>query len=146
MKCEKIRENIERKFHKKGPTDKTIRELLKKFQRTGSVDDDSRSGRRRAYGERMELVREAFEEDPQLSIRRASNMLEIPRASVHRIPRCDIKKNPYHIQVFHNLQEKDYPRRGAMCVELTDQIESAFSDEATFHTCGKANRHNCRIT
>ena len=55
--------------------------------------------------------------------------------------------------MFRNLQEEDYPRRAAMCAELTDRIESAnlikkknlFSDEATFHTCGKVNRHNCRI-
>ena len=39
-----------------------------------------------------------------------------------------------------------------MCAELTDQIESTnlinkilFIDEATFHTCGKVIRHNCRI-
>jgi hypothetical protein len=39
-----------------------------------------------------------------------------------------------------------------MCAELIDQIESAnlvnkilFSVEATFHTCGKVSRHNCRI-
>ena len=29
--------------------------------------DDSRNGRLRKSGERMELVRETFEEDPQLS-------------------------------------------------------------------------------
>ena len=54
--------------------------------------------------------------------------------------------------MFHSLQEEDYPRRAAMCAELIDQTESAnlinkilFSDEATFHTCGKVIRHNCRI-
>ena len=152
MKSEKIRDNFERKFHQKSLTDKDVRELLTKFQRTGSVLDGSRNGRPRKSGERMELVREAFEEDPQLSTRRASNMLAIPRASIHRILGCDLKKIPYHFQVFHLLQEEDYPRRAAMCAELIDQIESAnlinkilFSDEATFHTRGKVNRHNCRI-
>jgi transposase len=86
MKCEKIRHTFERKFQNKGPTEKAIGESLTKFQRTGSVHDDSRDGRPRKYEERIELVREAFEEDPQLSTRRASNMLEIPRASIHRIP------------------------------------------------------------
>ena len=54
--------------------------------------------------------------------------------------------------MFHNLQEEDYPHRAALCAELIDQIESAnlinkifFCDEVTFHTCGKVNRHNCRI-
>jgi hypothetical protein len=41
MKCEKIRDNFGRNFHKKSPTDKAIRKLLTKFQRTGSVHDDS---------------------------------------------------------------------------------------------------------
>jgi len=50
------------------------------------------------------------------------------------------------------LARRNYPRRAAMCAELIDQIESAnlinkilFSDVATFHTCGKVNRHNCCI-
>ena len=88
----KIRDSFEWKSHKKGPKDKAIRELLTKFQRTGSEHDDSRNGRPRKCGERLELVREPFEEDPHLSTRRASNMLEIPRASIHRIIRCDLKK------------------------------------------------------
>ena len=37
MKCEKIRDNYERKFHKKVPTDKASRELLTKIHRIGSV-------------------------------------------------------------------------------------------------------------
>jgi histone H3/H4 len=68
----------------------------------------------------MGLVRKAFEEDPQFSSRRASNMLEIPRATIHRILRYDLNKNPHHIQVFHKFQEEDYPRRAAMCAEVTD--------------------------
>jgi hypothetical protein len=80
-------------------------------------------------------------------------MLKIPRASIHRILRCDLKKKSVqHSGVSHNLQEEDYPRRAAMCAELIDQIESAnlikkilFSDEATSQTYGKVNRHNCRI-
>jgi len=95
-KCEKIRDNFEGKFPKKCPTDKAIRELLTKFRRTGSVLDDSRNGCPRKFGERMELVREAFEEHQQLSTRRASNMLEIPRALIHRILRWDLKKKKIH--------------------------------------------------
>jgi hypothetical protein len=72
MKCEKIRENFERNFHTKGPTYKAIRDLLTKFQRTGSVHDGSRNGRRRKSGERTELVREAFEGVLQLSTCKAT--------------------------------------------------------------------------
>lgn len=38
-----MRKHFQRKFHKEGPTDKVIRELLTKFHRTGSVHDDSRN-------------------------------------------------------------------------------------------------------
>ena len=58
MKYEKIRDSFEKKFRKKSPTDKAIREILKKFQRMGSVHGDSRNGRLRKSGERMELVEE----------------------------------------------------------------------------------------
>jgi hypothetical protein len=78
-------------------------------------------------------------------------MLEIPCTSIHRILQCGLKKHPYHIQVFHNLQEKDYPCRAAMCAELNDQTESAnlinkvlLSDEEP-STRGNVSRHNCRI-
>jgi hypothetical protein len=40
----------------------------------------------------MELVREVFEEDLQLSTRWASSMSEIPHASIHRILHCGLKK------------------------------------------------------
>jgi transposase len=85
MKCEKIRDNFKSKFHKKVRTDKAICELLTKFRRNGSVHDESRNGHPRKSGEEMELVREVSEEDPQLSTCTASNMLEIPRTSIHRI-------------------------------------------------------------
>jgi hypothetical protein len=58
MECEKIRDNYERKFHRKCLTVKAIRAILTKFQRTGYAHDDSRNGRPRKFGERMELVEE----------------------------------------------------------------------------------------
>ena len=106
MKCEKIRDNFEREFHKKGPTDKAIRGILTKFQRTGSVHDGSRNGRPIKSEERMELVREAFEEDPQLSTRRASNVSEIPWVSIRRILWCDLKKIPTTFRCFTTCKKK----------------------------------------
>ena len=56
MKCKEVRDGFERKFHKKGPTDKAVRDLLTKFRRTGSVHDDSRNGRPKKSGEGIKLV------------------------------------------------------------------------------------------
>lgn len=152
MKNYQIREKFERMYVKSGPTDKAIRELFNKFMRTGSVVDEKRTGRPKRSEESIELVREAFEKDPELSIRRASSTLSISQTTIFKILTFDLHKKAYRIQVLHNLHEEDYPRRSAMCAYLIDQIQSAnlldnilFSDEATFHMCGKNNRHNCRI-
>ena len=89
---EQIRNQFENKFHEKGPTEKAIRELLMKFQRAGSVLDDSRSGHPRKSRERSDLVKDAFEQEPWLPIRRANNLLEIPYLSIGRIQRNELRK------------------------------------------------------
>lgn len=81
------------------------------------MHDDSKSGCLRKSGER---IREAFEQDLQLLAHRASNMLEISHASIHRILESNLKKKTYHIQVFHRRQEEDYSYRIVMCIELID--------------------------
>lgn len=152
MKCCEIRDKFTRKFYKPGPTDKAIRELVNKFKRTGSVHDEERSGRPQTAQQNIEAVRIMFEDDRKISVRNASHRLTIPKTTIHRILRTTLKKKCYHIQLLHSLREEDYPRRAAMCAELVEQINNdnlmdhiLFSDEATFHTCGKINRHNCRI-
>jgi len=55
-KCEKIRDGFGREFHKKGPTDKAICDILTTFRRTGSVHDDSRNGCPKKSGEIIKLV------------------------------------------------------------------------------------------
>ena len=62
-----------------------------------------------------------------------------------------IDKHAYHIQIVHKLEE-GYAARQAMCYDLLDAVRNEnlmqhvlFSDEASFHTCGHVNRHNCWI-
>ena len=100
----------------------------------------------------MARIREAIERSPQASTRRLSNELDVPRATVLKILRFTLKKRAYHIQVLHKLDEEDYAARKAVCYDLMEAVnnENLFehilsSDEATFHTCGKVNKHNCRI-
>ena len=63
-----------------------------------------------------------------------------------------MNKHAYHIQIVHKLEDEDYAARQAMCYNLLDAVRNEhlmqhvlFSDEATFHTCGHVNGHNCRI-
>ncbi|PSN35948.1 hypothetical protein C0J52_25095, partial [Blattella germanica] len=98
-------------------------------------------------------IREAIERSPQASTHRLSNELDVPRATVLKILRFTLKKKrAYHIQVLHKLDEEDYAARKAVCYDLMEAVNNEnlfehilFSDEATFLTCGKVNKHNCRI-
>ncbi|PSN44727.1 hypothetical protein C0J52_20346 [Blattella germanica] len=98
-KCNVIRQKFQRRFHKPGPTDKAIRELLRKFYATGSVLDAKRSGRPSTPDQSVELTRELFEEEPGMSLRRASDRLQIPRATIHKILKTTLRKKAYHIQI-----------------------------------------------
>ncbi|CAL1264728.1 unnamed protein product, partial [Larinioides sclopetarius] len=76
----------------------------------------------------------------------------MPQSSVWKVLRYTLKKKAYHVQVLHKLEPDDYATRKAMCYDLCQVAEQDglmdnifFSDEATFHTCGAVNRHNCRI-
>jgi hypothetical protein len=61
-----------------------------------------------------------FEEDPRASVYSASQRMDIPRSTFHKILKSKLKKKCYHIQVLHDLHEEDYPRRAAMCADLVE--------------------------
>ncbi|PSN58023.1 hypothetical protein C0J52_02021 [Blattella germanica] len=152
LSYEQVRQDFERKFHKPAPTRANIRMLVNKFKRTGSVVDEKRSGRPQTSANDVELIQQAIERSPGASTRRLSNELDIPRTTVWRVLRFTLKKRAYHLQVLHHLEQEDYAARQAMCHDLLQAVANEdlmnnilFSDEATFHICGRVNRHNCRI-
>ena len=64
-----LREQFQRRYENPGPKDKSIREIVSKFMRTGSVHDERRTE------EAIDNVEEAFNEDPRLSTRSAAHHL-----------------------------------------------------------------------
>ena len=59
---------------------------------------------------------------------------------------------PYKVQVVQVITAADKRKRKQFCVDMQEKLEEdefnerlVFSDEATFHTNGKVNRHNVRI-
>jgi hypothetical protein len=105
---------------------------------------------------RNELIIEAvdhfFEENPQISITRASNELGISRPSLQRIVAKDLAFHPYRLQLTHELSEEDHATRyefaNSQLEIITEEPDFTarlfFSDEALFHQHGGVNRHNCR--
>lgn len=149
---EEVRNRFERKFRKPAPTRGNIQILVNKFMRTGSVRDEPRTGRPSISVESVEAIQNAIERSPQASTRRLSRELGIPRSSVWKVLRFTLKKRAYHLQVVQKLEAEDYAARRAMCYDLCEAADREnlmghilFTDEATFHVCGRVHRHNCRI-
>ena len=59
---------------------------------------------------------------------------------------------PYKLQLVQTITAVDKRKSKKFCVDMQEKLEEdefnerlVFSDEATFHTNGKVNRHNVRI-
>lgn len=96
------------------------------------------------------LVLEAISENPETSVRKLSTTLGIPKSSVHRI----ITQSPLRAwkpRLHQELYDGDPDRRVEFANFMLQKINAdpnfmqriVFSDEATFHTSGLVNRHNC---
>ncbi|CAF1470320.1 unnamed protein product [Rotaria sordida] len=134
------------------PTRKNILNLVRKFDETGSVEDESRSGSPRSVStdENKERVRAAFEESPGTSLRRASLDLNLSKSSLQRMMK-KLGLKPYHPQLLHALSDDDLDRRcefADIFLKLVAEDSSfpdriVWTDEATFKLNGHVNRHNC---
>ena len=83
---------------------------------------------------------------------RGSRQLGIPRPTMWRILRKRLRLKPYRLMLLQKSEPDDHHRRMTFCAELQALMEEGglferliFSDECTFHLCGKVNRHNVRI-
>ena len=107
---------VARQFHqcfgRTPPTSKNIWSLVKKFDETGSLEDQPRSGRPRSIStdENKERVLKAYEENPTTSQRRASLELNLSRSSLRRMM-TELGLKPYRPQLLHALNEDDPDRR-----------------------------------
>jgi hypothetical protein len=99
--------------------------------------------------ETVDAVRDTFQRSPRKSTRLASHELRIPQNILHkRLRLC-----AYKVQLVQALEPDDHLRRAAFATEMLQRIDEgndyltqvSSSDEATFHTSGKVNRHNVRI-
>ncbi|KAJ4445023.1 hypothetical protein ANN_06822 [Periplaneta americana] len=55
-----VRQNFERRFRKPGPSRQAIRDLVNKFQRTGNVADEERSGRPATTPQTVQAIQDAI--------------------------------------------------------------------------------------
>jgi len=140
------------KFGKQPPSDNSIRRWYAQFQETGCVCRRKSTGRPSVTEEQVEQVRQAFVRSHRKSTVRGSRELTVRQPTVWRILQKRLKLKPCRLMLLQKLQLDDDHRRKTFCTELQDLMEEdgfferlTFSDECTFHLCGKVNRHNVRI-
>ena len=107
MTYEQTRTDFARKFRKPGPTRLAIKNLVNKFQRTGSVADEERPGRPAVPPDTVRNVQDAITRSSSALTRRLSRELGIPQTTVWRTFRYKLHKRAYHNQVVHKPEAED---------------------------------------
>lgn len=156
--CARVIEEFRRLFPQDTPpNNSTIQDSVKKFREHGTVQNlhKGRAGRPSTSTgpDNIERVRELILDNPTISLRRASQVLDISQASVYRIIKKKLKLYPYKIQVYQELTDYDMSRRLDFAREMIDMIVSGtiktkriwFSDEAHFWMTGYVNKQNYRF-
>lgn len=137
------------------PTERTIRNVVNKFEETGSVCDIVRPVHHRnaRSTENIAAVRESVAEERNLSIPRRAQQLGLSYGTLWRILHLDLHLHPYKIQLTQELKPQDHRSRRAYADWVLEQQQLdadfskkiLFSDEAYFHLSGYVNKQNCRI-
>lgn len=140
------------------PSRSTVLRLIKKFETTGSVKDEQRSGRPNLYKneEFQATVLREIKDNTVTSTRRIACQLadrsdfHVSHTTVHKTL-IELKKKPYTPHLVHELNEDDPDRRLELCEILKHMFEDdptsvdriMWSDEAVFKLNGQINKHNC---
>jgi hypothetical protein len=120
----RVQREFRRVYQKAAPDAKRIK-AWHKFLETGSVLKGHGGGRQRVSDEKVENVRKAFIRSPRKSIHRASQELQMPRATVHKVLRKRLRLYAYKVQILQELKPKDKPRHTILPVTwLTDSTET----------------------
>lgn len=130
---------------------KYLRELVDKFQRTGSLLREKGSGRKSLPEEQQIQIVASVVNNPQQSTATVSRECNVSTTTVKKYLKKH-KFHPYKLIILHELQEDDPDRRIQFCEVMSERIihnpaytkTICFSDECTFFLNGNVNRQNVR--
>lgn len=138
-----VRSRLAEKFSGEVPDGRVIKLWEEKLFATGSLLDQSRSGRPLAHGDALPDVRASLAEAPQTSVRQRASEFQIPSTSMYRLIRSDGYK-AFKPTLTQFLSEEDEDIRLTACGELMDKYPSTFSrrnfffsDECAIYADGK---------
>lgn len=138
--------------HCRIPERRTINNIVKRFQETGSVLERHRSGRPSNETD-AGTVKELILENPSSSLRQISKQVGCSVSFAHNVCRRMMKLYPYRVQLRHALKPDDQSHRVLFCQWVRDMVladpnflsKIFFSDEAHFWLNGYVNSQNYRI-
>ncbi|GFY14798.1 uncharacterized protein TNCV_648411 [Trichonephila clavipes] len=121
-------------------------------QDTGCLCKNKSPGRKETKPEVVERIRDSFLRSPSKLTRRAGAELAVPHTTVWRVSRKRLQFTPYRYQMVQALKPTDKPLCKDLYVKFQENLDVngsentlVFTDEATFHLCGKVKRHNLRF-
>lgn len=133
----------------------TIRRIVDNFESEFSLHDKRVPVRQRnaRTQENIDAVAASVRDNPNLSIPRRSQQLNLSQTTTWRILRKDLGLHPYKIQLVQELKPLDHHKRRLFADFALEQLENdehfyrkiLFSDEAHFWLNGYVNKQNCRI-
>lgn len=140
------------------PHRSTVLRLINKFETTGSVKDEQRSGRPSLIKKPdfQDAVLQELNENTPTSTRNLTR--QVATNSEYNVSHETVRKTlikmghkPYHPRLVHAINEDDPDRRIEACetfLEIFDNDPTSidriiWSDEATFKLNGHINKHNC---
>ncbi|GFU31470.1 DUF4817 domain-containing protein [Trichonephila clavipes] len=140
------------KFRKKPLHQHNISRWVKQFQDTSCLCKNKSPGRKETKPEVFEIIRDFFLRSPSKSTRHTGAELAVLHTTVWRVSRKRLQFTPYRYQMVQALKPTDKPLRKNFCGKFQENLDMngsedtlGFTYEATFHLCGKYNRHNLRF-
>ena len=102
---------VRTQMKKELPAWNTIMQWHTRFMESVNISYRGGNGRPRTSEQTVEQVRSMFQDQHQLSIRKAASALDISIASIHRILWKCLFMYPYRLQNFHGILNNDHIKR-----------------------------------
>lgn len=140
----------ERFPNQRHPNDRQIRNIERRCRMNDLHRQRGRNRNVNNNDPRLLAVLAMVHMNPHISTREIERRLGVPRTTAHRMLRS-AGYHPYHIILHQELNENDYILRMNYCRWALNRLDEdpnffwnvCFSDEATFKSDGRLNRHNC---
>ena len=151
---------VQERFQERFPLTKlphrdTVRDLVNKFRRTGSVKDEGRSGRPLKLDEdKLDEINNKIMQSPSKSMRKLAQETNLSVGSAHKATRKALGLFPYKVTAVQELQSTDFDKRLNYCHWMKNFVtnngneilnDTLFSDEAWFYLQGSVHSQNTRL-